>query len=376
MSRSVRIVLQVIAVVAAAAVLAEVGVRVVDRLRGRPYDAERTRATVDEICRSLAPRVEAEEATQVPGKRLLQPYVAWQDADMEERFADDAAYYATPAAQAAFDVLVLGGAEAARLGREGAAALATALRGDPRVGEREVRVHAYALEGFKQPQGLMALAMLLSLGHEPDLVIELDGRDDALLGWSNAKEGTHPLHPSIAHWASASNGMRSDWELVERLYAAQVSRERARAFGERLLAPGVLESAVLAHAGGRRLARLRADAVAAEARVAEYLASRPKEAELGGPRYAKDDGAVAATIADAWAEASIEMHALCAARAIDFVHVLEPEPAGSAGAAPVYARMRDAVPRIRARGVLFLDTSGRVTVDSAAIAGAWAAGKR
>jgi hypothetical protein len=371
-----RSVFQVIVVVAAAAVLAEVGVRVVDRLRGRPYDAERTRATVDEICRSLAPRVEAEEATQVPGKRLLQPYVAWQDADMEERFADDAAYYATPAAQAAFDVLVLGGAEAARLGREGAAALAAALRGDPRVGDREVRVHAYALEGFKQPQGLMALAMLLSLGHEPDLVIELDGRDDALLGWSNAKEGTHPLHPSIAHWASASNGMRSDWELVERLYAAQVSRERARAFGERLLAPGVLESAVLAHAGGRRLARLRADAVAAEARVAEYLAQRPKEAELGGPRYAKDDASVAATIADAWAEASIEMHALCAARAIDFVHVLEPEPAGSAGAAPVYARMRDAVPRIRARGVLFLDTSGRETVDSAAIAGAWSSGRR
>jgi hypothetical protein len=38
--------------------------------------------------------------------------------------------------------------------------------------------------------------------------------------------------------------------------------------------------------------------------------------------------------------------------------------------------MRDAVPRIRARGVLFLDTSGRGTVDSAAIAGAWSSGKR
>src|SRR5262249_14005582 len=216
------------AVLAAAAVLLEIGARAADRLRGEPFDATARRDRIEEIGRSLV--APAAPTSPDPGQ-LLQPYLAWEDRDTEKRLAEEATEYA----KAAYDVVVLGGSEAAVLGRAGADALRASLRRDPSLRDREIRVHAYALEGYKQPQPLMALLLLLSMGHEPDLVLELDGLDDANVGWSNGRSGIHPLHPSIARWSKSSGGARSDWELADLFHETHAARARARAFAAWIL---------------------------------------------------------------------------------------------------------------------------------------------
>lgn len=343
------------AVLAAATLLLEIGARTADRLRGEPYDSAARRDRIERIGRSL----DEPSSGAVGGNpgHLLQPYLAWEDADTERRLAEEAPYYASPEAKAAFDVVVLGGSEAAVLGRAGAEALAKSLgRG------REVRVHAYALEGYKQPQPLMALLLLLSMGHEPDLVLELDGLDDAIVGWSNGRSGIHPLHPSIARWSKSSGGARSDWELAELFHETHVARERTRAFAGWILSSGLWRSALLEPIAAHRLESLSGQVAACAERAARYLAARPRESELDGPRFPKGDDGIADTIARGWEEASISMQALCARRGIGFVHLLEPAPRENGGSpneavASVYPRLRAALARLRGRGIRCLDAS-------------------
>jgi hypothetical protein len=344
------------AVLAAAAVILEMGTRVADRLRGQPFDAAASRDRIEGIGRSFdAPA----PAFGGDSEHLLEPYLAWVDADMEKRLAEEAGEYARADAKAAFHVIVLGGSEAAVLGREGAEALRASLRRDPSLRDREVRIHAYALEGYKQPQPLMALLVLLAMGHEPDLVLELDGLDDAVLGWSNGRSGVHPLHPSVARWSKSSGGARSDWELADLFHQTHLAREKARSLAGRILSSGIWRSALLEPLAARRLESLRGAVAACEARAAGYLATRPREAELDGPRFPKDDAGIADTIARGWEEASVSMHALCARRGIEFVHVLEPMPDQSPSEAVVrvYPRLREAATRLRGRGVRCLDAS-------------------
>jgi hypothetical protein len=351
-SRVLRLLALSAALLLAAAALLEIGVRAADRLRGDPFDATSSRQRIEGIGRSLVGT--AAPVGRDPGQ-LLQPYLAWEDADTERRLAEEAREYA----KSAFDVVVLGGSEAAVLGRAGAEALRESLRRDPSLRDREIRVHAYALEGYKQPQPLMELLLLLSMGHEPDLVLELDGLDDANLGWSNGRSGIHPLHPSIERWSKSSGGARSDWELAELFHETHAARARARSLAGWIVSSGIWRSALLGPIAERRLESLRGELAACEARAASYLATRPREAELDGPRFPKDDAGIAETIARGWEEASVSMHALCTRRGIGFVHVLEPAPHGtpSDAVANVYPRLRSALPRLRGRGIPCIDAS-------------------
>jgi hypothetical protein len=349
-----------VALVIVLAAALEIGARIWLRARGHPLDAEARRAVVAGVCEAMtnhgevADDLEPRDPTaQHEDRPLLEPFVAWQDAATEARMIDDAEAYARPDSKAAFDVLLLGGASAAELGASNA--LADALRADPRSQGRGLRLHVYAQAGFKEPQSLMLLGYLFSLGHEPDLVLAVDGRDEARIGESNAATGTHPLFPSVQHWERASRGMRADWDLVRRIHAVKAQRDEARGFGERILRHGLHESAFLGHIALGRLATLEDRALRAGNDLEAYVASRPRDAELQGPRFDASAAAVAETIAGGWERAVKLLHAMCAARGIEFLEVLEPIPAAEDG--PVVASVRAAAERLRAAGVPVEDVS-------------------
>ena len=67
---------------------------------------------------------------------------------------------------------------------------------DPRLRDRPVQVRCVAIGGFKQPQMLGALAYLMSLGQRYDVVVELDGFNDVVLGYTEYKhKGKFPGYP-------------------------------------------------------------------------------------------------------------------------------------------------------------------------------------
>lgn len=340
----------------------EVGARIVDRARGSPWNGERSRAKVAALHAALgAPWTapgDSSDGRSGRGDTLLQPFTGWQPPEIQARIADDLDAYRRPESASIYDVCLLGGSGAVALARDGGPRLVEALAQDPRLAGREIRLHAYGIEGTKQPQAERLLAYLLSLGHHPDAVIELDGLDEAAIGWTNALAGTSALYPAAKIWAQLTEGLRFDWEMVELLHELHGARSGARSACQSHLRLRLWRSCFLDHAGSLLLARQQGKIEDVEARIRAYVASRAREAELVGPRTSTEPDEVVSTIVSCWEEASIDMHALCESRGIAYLHALEPElgsPRPNEGVERVHPRLRDAGKRLAERGIAFLD---------------------
>ncbi len=96
---------------------------------------------------------------------------------------------------------LFGGSVAFLFSQEGAKRLADAIRSMSFAEHREVRFVVAAAGGWKQPQQMMALGWLLSIGGELDLLINLDGFNEvALHAPENGLLGTFPAYPR--RWAA------------------------------------------------------------------------------------------------------------------------------------------------------------------------------
>jgi hypothetical protein len=328
----------------------EIGARIYDRMRGNPWDAESSRAATRRLCDALALESSAlpeagEHEPLARETKMLQPYVGWELPSTQMRIAGDVEYY-RGAGRETFDVCVLGGSAAN--------ALADALAQDPGLRGRSVRVHDYACDGYKQPQTSKLLGWLLALGHRPDAVVEIDGAGEAALDRDNARAGTHPGYPSIAAWNDAAGGMRSDWEMVDRLHDTREARDRTRAFGEWFLDSGLWRSCFLDHLGSMRLRTLDAARLAARRRLEDYVRDRPESEELRGPAFGHGEAEIDDAIVSTWERATQSISAMCAARDIPFLLVLAPAGADEDRVAP---RLRAAAGKLSGPGARFLDLS-------------------
>jgi hypothetical protein len=168
-----------------------------------------------------------------------------------------------------------------------------------------------------------------------------------------------------------------EWDIVEALVDLHAAQERAAGFGRWLLATPLWRGSFLGHLGLGRFEGLRGRYAVANTRYLDAIREGRHDNGIRGPRFPRDDEGLSRTILRAWEEASISMHAMCAARGIQFLHVLQPtlhdqgtkplsekEIAGStvdpvkiAGIAHLYDPMRAAGKRLRARGVAFCDAT-------------------
>jgi hypothetical protein len=361
----------------------EIGARLLECARGRPFGVGTLRDELENECRVLSKRAFLPGADkpgdkEEPGTRLLQPYTGWENVRTQSLILQDADYYARPESRAIYDVCVLGGSVAETFGELGAQRLRELLAADPRLAGRDVRVHDFGFGAYKQPQPATLLVYLLALGHEPDAVIELDGFNEAALTFSNAKLGGHPLYPYLAGWASAAQGLRPDWELGERMHEVRSAQDRASSFAEWLRDSGAWRSSFLAQLGLARVHALRRDYALAYKQLEQFLQTGSQEGHSAGPLFDPHPAAVAALAVRAWEQCALSLKGICAARGIDFLEVLQPtlhdegskpltekeRANGGAGAEwiegvkLVYPELRAAGARLAQRGVAFFDASG------------------
>jgi hypothetical protein len=384
-SRSRRILLWIVLVPIASAAGVEGGARAIDRIRGKPWDEAERRAAIEETCKMLARPAympgghqDEERARIAPSAAILHPFTSWEHLQTQDRIAAELDDYRAPEGKEAYDISILGGSVAQFFAQVGEARLRERLQRDPRFQGREIRVHDDACAGYKQPQPLMSLSYLLAIGHEPDAVIELDGFNEAALGWNNARIGANPAYPFLPNWARATQGLNLDAEILEDLHSVLASQDEASRYGQWLLSSGWLKSGFLGHVGNARFDRLRAKYVAAFRHYTDGLKSRPLAIENKGPRFRGDDGALVLALTDCWEQASISMHGLCAERGITYLHVLQPalpdpgtkpltpkeiesshpEPSWIEGVLKVYPSLRQAGERLKRRGIAFHDATG------------------
>lgn len=67
---------------------------------------------------------------------------------------------------------------------------------------KRIRVLSFALPGFKQPQQLMTLAYFLNLGQHFDVVINIDGFNEAVTTFKNWDSGVEPTYPADSLWGA------------------------------------------------------------------------------------------------------------------------------------------------------------------------------
>ncbi len=275
---------------------------------------------------------------------------------------------------ATFVVGLVGGSVALQLGLYAEPELAAALQRSPSIAGRRVEFVRLCLGGYKQPQQLLAVSMVLALGGHFDLVINLDGFNEIALVGENVPLGVPAWFPR--GWARLVDTAPTA-EQLRRLGQLAVLREQRAA---RLDVADAVWWSPLGQFAWRALdrslqARIGALVVAAErAPAGEGFAVR-------GP--GTDGASVAAAqrdMAALWRRSSIALHGLCKAHRIPYVHCLQPnqyvpgsKPIGTAEAAVAFAPGDDG-PRaavvagyplllqeadaLRAAGVPFHDLTG------------------
>lgn len=358
--------------------------RVAHRVTGRPWDGERIERNWNEMAsaRQVFVRSESDRSPDLhdvdPDSRLvLSPYLGFDIVASIEALESDRRHLAGSEADATYDVVILGGSVAGLYGNQARARLVQALAAADAVAGRAVCVFNHARGGYKQPQSLAALSWDLALGMRPDAVILIDGFNEVALGNYNASQGFYPLQPSIHHWARVSANASLEPEAVASLFEIY-ERQRAATRHARLAsASGVYRSALF---GSLALLLLRRDAArtaAAYGRYEEQLGGRRGDVALAGPSFdAGGDHGVEIAV-EGWAQCSRMMHAICAARGIAFLHVLQPtlhdagskpltdeERAGASapeawvdGVVRGYDRLRAAGRTLADEGVVFVDAS-------------------
>ena len=186
---------------------------------------------------------------------------------------------------------------------------------------RIIVVHA-ALDGYKQPQQLFALAYLLALGGEFDLVLNIDGFNEVSLpGTKNVDRGVAAAFPR-------------DWSLIiadlhdvpSTLLAGEVLFLRdQRGRWASLFTGTPLRFSSFAQLGWmvrdrwferrveQTLTRLDASILAAE-----------PDGIMGPPAPSGDNDVQIGEMADLWSRCSLMMDQLCQAQGMTYLHFLQP----------------------------------------------------
>ena len=223
-------------------------------------------------------------------------------------------------------VVVTGGSVAlqftAATGRQLAESLATTSSGS----SRRVTVRNLAMGGYKQPQQLFALSWISLVEGPPDLVINLDGYNDLVLGYTeNLREGAYPFFPRGWQWRASSHQPMSLQLAIGK--AAWLTEERSD------LAATFWSSAASRSSLARWLWIHRdtslANAVAAAERQARAVERRysmeARSFATHGPRFeARSRAAYVEHAAQIWQASSRQMDGICRSLGCAYFHFLQP----------------------------------------------------
>ena len=219
-------------------------------------------------------------------------------------------------------IAVVGGSVAQGFAKSGLPAVIEQLERDPAYAGKEIVTIDLAVGGYKQPQQLMTMTYLLTLGFEFDVVLNIDGFNEvALHGAENQTKHVFPAFPR-------------GWYL-------RVSNLPNRTLRARLGRVGNLEEAMLDAAEGfsgapwrwslacNLIWRLRQDRLIGEYGAAFVALTRfqPFESSylMTGPRVDfETDADLYEHLVGIWQRSSLQMDRLCKANGIRYYHFLQP----------------------------------------------------
>ena len=214
---------------------------------------------------------------------------------------------------------VFGGSVAMLFAFNGQERLIAGLREAPSLAGREIVVRSLALGGYKQPQQLLTLTYLLSLGERFDAIINVDGFNELALSYfDNYRHRVFPHYPRA--WKQRVD-LVPDREFQVKVAQVAILRSRRASLARRASPFGFSVTANLFWALIDR--KLAGDLQEAQLALADLPASE-RTYQWQGPYEEKDSDAVYEDLVRQWRDSSLQMHRLAEANGIRYLHVLQP----------------------------------------------------
>ena len=360
-------------------------VRVVFWARGEAYSAAETRQALLDARSGMLEAIPGMDERPRPGGRppgrerggvvtAVHPYVGWDVTG--DQISNELKRYQSGAFDKTFEVLIVGGSVSALTCSKGGASIVRVLQSDERLRQRGAILLNHGRGSFKQPQLTMKVAYLFNLGYRPDAVILIDGFNEVALGVDNVQLGAHPVYPHWGRFGPLAGGRGRDEQELRRYGLLFQVQDRVDQEVDRALGWHLDKSAITGRWARSRVSHLRRiwSDLQDEIGAARESSAGDRDPAQGEPFPQNPKKAVDA-IVESWVESSLQLHAICAARGIPFLHVLQPtlHDEGSKALTPEeiergtvkeswrlgvelgYPRLREASTRLVEAGVAFLD---------------------
>ncbi len=189
----------------------------------------------------------------------------------------------------------------------------------PHVRGRRIQFVRLALSGYKQPQQLMAYSYLTALGAEFDLIINIDGYNETVLGIrENAESDTALAYPRSWHARSiVIVDPRKSADSARLLYLRGKRQDMAR----KIIASPLRWSPLM-----NLIWYLRDKSAQGELTDLGLEVSRSRKSSFihHGPANADSKAAVQDEAVQIWRRCSLAMHHQCEANGTLYLHVLQP----------------------------------------------------
>jgi hypothetical protein len=218
---------------------------------------------------------------------------------------------------------IFGGSFAEGLSRTTKKVLTTALKRSPRFADKEIKILTIAMGGYKEPQQMLALAYLMSMGFHFDVVVNLDGLNEiALPVTDNIAKGVSPFYPR--NWSARMNSFDATMMSFAREHTSLTENRRflASLFSQLPLRYSVAANVVwlaLDRTTGRKIqsVNLAAQKYHPQENTVSYMARGPFFSYAGDSDTYDD-------LAQMWMRSSVVMNALARANGMIYLHFLQP----------------------------------------------------
>lgn len=231
---------------------------------------------------------------------------------------------------------------------------------------RTIEFVRLGVPGYKQPQQLMILTYVLSLGGELDVVINLDGLNEAALPASeNVPHGVFAAFPRSWQFRVVTG---NDFSLLRAVGRVSYCRARRAEISQQMAPYSWSPAAMLVWKA--RMDRADQQLQAALLEAQQVRATDAGFCASGPEQLFADEAGVLPHLADLWADSSLQMHRLCRANQIEYFHFLQPtrhfpktdptETVQGAGYIPPtlqagYPLLQQQGARLQGQGVAFTD---------------------
>ena len=220
-------------------------------------------------------------------------------------------------------IAIVGGSVALQLAETSAELIKERLKSRPQLKDVEIQIVPLALSGYKQPQQLIQLAYLMSLGAEFDVVLNIDGYNEiALHRDENSINGVFHAYPRAWHARMLKVMDPVRVERTFRLFELQVARIRLAKW---ILSSPYRYSAVMNVYWRWRDRSLRSELVSNGVEMLQLKRKGGLGYHITGPHgSAKSDDNMFGELADLWMNASLQIHRLCEANEMFYLHFIQP----------------------------------------------------